>query len=64
MGTHLEERLPEELTLFNERRIVPENSAVYNPAFDVTPAAYVTAFITERGVLERGEIAALQPIET
>ena len=33
---------------------------VYNPAFDVTPAALITAFITERGVLHAGELAALQ----
>jgi methylthioribose-1-phosphate isomerase len=31
-------------------RIAPPNVEVYNPAFDVTPAAYVTAIITERGV--------------
>ena len=30
--------------------ILPEGSAVANPAFDVTPAALVTALITERGV--------------
>ena len=28
----------------------PENADVYNPAFDVTPAQYITAFITEYGV--------------
>lgn len=32
-------------------RIAPPGIEVYNPAFDVTPAAYVTAIITERGVL-------------
>jgi len=31
-------------------RIAPPNVEVYNPAFDVTPAAYVSAIITERGV--------------
>ncbi|MBN2841316.1 MAG: S-methyl-5-thioribose-1-phosphate isomerase [Coriobacteriia bacterium] len=31
-------------------RIAPPGIEVYNPAFDVTPAAYVTAIITERGV--------------
>lgn len=31
-------------------RIAPPNIEVYNPAFDVTPAEYVTAIITERGV--------------
>jgi methylthioribose-1-phosphate isomerase len=32
-------------------RIAPPNVDVYNPAFDVTPAKYVTAIITERGVV-------------
>jgi methylthioribose-1-phosphate isomerase len=32
-------------------RTTPPGVEVYNPAFDVTPAAYVTAFITERGVI-------------
>jgi methylthioribose-1-phosphate isomerase len=30
--------------------VAPENIAVENPAFDVTPARYVTAIISERGV--------------
>jgi methylthioribose-1-phosphate isomerase len=32
-------------------RVAPPNIEVYNPAFDVTPAAYVTAIVTERGVV-------------
>lgn len=32
------------------RRVVPEGVGVLNPAFDVTPAAYVTRLFTERGV--------------
>ena len=31
-------------------RIAPLNVPVFNPAFDVTPAEYITAIITERGV--------------
>jgi methylthioribose-1-phosphate isomerase len=31
-------------------RVAPPNVPVYNPAFDVTPARYITAIITERGV--------------
>jgi methylthioribose-1-phosphate isomerase len=30
--------------------VAPENIAVENPAFDVTPSRYVTAIISERGV--------------
>jgi len=32
-------------------RITPENSPARNPAFDVTPAKYITAFITEKGII-------------
>lgn len=60
----IEERAPDELTHFNARRIVPAAGAVYNPAFDITPAKFVTAFITERGVLLPDEIAALQSMKT
>jgi methylthioribose-1-phosphate isomerase len=31
--------------------MTPDGVAIENPAFDVTPARYVTAIITERGVL-------------
>jgi methylthioribose-1-phosphate isomerase len=34
-----------------EVQLVPDGTAAANPAFDVTPARLVTAFITERGVL-------------
>jgi methylthioribose-1-phosphate isomerase len=47
----IEERPAAELTAFNEREIVPPDANVYNPAFDVTPNRYITAFITERGVV-------------
>jgi methylthioribose-1-phosphate isomerase len=46
----IEERSAEEVTSFGGRRTAPEGIAVRNPAFDVTPARYVTAIITERGV--------------
>lgn len=44
-------------------RITPADSPAANPAFDVTPARLVTAFITERGVCaaDRASIAALFP---
>lgn len=46
----IEERDISEVTEAGDVRLAPEGVAVYNPAFDVTPAAYVTAIITERGV--------------
>ena len=47
----IEERASEEITQGLGRRIAPYGVGVYNPAFDVTPAQYITAFITERGVI-------------
>jgi len=46
----IEQRAGSEVTHMFGVHIAPENMAVQNPAFDVTPARYVTAIITERGV--------------
>jgi methylthioribose-1-phosphate isomerase len=46
----IEERPEEEITLVGDCRISPHGVQVANPAFDVTPARYITAIITERGV--------------
>ncbi|MTH54292.1 S-methyl-5-thioribose-1-phosphate isomerase [Bacillus mangrovi] len=47
----IEERDPEEITFAAGTRIAPEGVAVYNPAFDVTPAEFITGIITEKGVI-------------
>jgi methylthioribose-1-phosphate isomerase len=47
----IEERDPREITHPLGRPIAPEGIAVYNPAFDVTPAELITAIICERGVI-------------
>lgn len=46
----IEERDREEVTHIGGIRIAPEGIAVANPAFDVTPAKYITGIITEAGV--------------
>jgi methylthioribose-1-phosphate isomerase len=46
----IEQRDPREVTHIGGRQMAPEGVAVENPAFDVTPAKYVTAIITERGI--------------
>ncbi len=46
----IEERAPAEVTGFGSVRWAPLGVRVRNPAFDVTPAANVTAIITERGI--------------
>lgn len=70
-GIPIEERAEEEVTTLGGVRIAPEGVKVYNPAFDITPAELVTAFITEKGIIEPPfgeslqrlfeENAALQP---
>jgi methylthioribose-1-phosphate isomerase len=49
----IEERPAEEVISIAGVDTAPEGTAVLNPAFDVTPHQYVTAIITERGVLRR-----------
>lgn len=46
----IEERSPEEVTSLGGVRVAPEGVRVFNPAFDVTPAEFVSAIITDRGV--------------
>jgi methylthioribose-1-phosphate isomerase len=48
----IEQRSPEEITNGFGRRTAPEGIAVYNPAFDVTPAPLIRAIICERGLIE------------
>ncbi len=50
-GIPIEQRDGGEVTHFLGTRIAPDGIDVYNPAFDVTPARYVTALVTEKGVL-------------
>ena len=46
----IEQRAAAEVTHILGHRIAPPDTAVQNPAFDVTPARYITAIITEKGV--------------
>jgi len=47
----IEERSPEEVTHIQGVAIAPEGTEVQNPAFDVTPHQYITAIITESGII-------------
>ena len=49
-GIPIEERTDREVTHVGATRVTPEGALIRNPAFDVTPAKYVTAIITERGI--------------
>jgi methylthioribose-1-phosphate isomerase len=47
----IEERHEDEITQGFGKRTAPEGIKVYNPAFDITPSEYVTAIITEKGII-------------
>jgi methylthioribose-1-phosphate isomerase len=47
----IEERRPEEISRIAGMQIAPDGVVVYNPAFDMTPHDFITAIVTEAGVL-------------
>lgn len=47
----IEERDAKEVSTIGSNEIAPSKVQVYNPAFDVTPASLITAFVTEKGIL-------------
>ena len=59
----IEERDSIEVTHHGGKQLTPHGVGIYNPAFDVTPAKYVTAIITERGVLTAPYAEALEAME-
>jgi len=58
----IEERSPDEVTNVGGRRMTPDGIEALNPAFDVTPARFVSAFITERGVARSPYVESLQAL--
>jgi len=59
-GIPIEERDPAEVTGFRGVRCAPEGVSVFNPAFDVTPAALITGLITEKGVIARPDASKIR----
>ncbi|MFZ0746370.1 MAG: S-methyl-5-thioribose-1-phosphate isomerase [Terracidiphilus sp.] len=59
----IEERSPVEVTHHGGKQLTPNGVGICNPAFDVTPAKYVTAIITERGVLRAPYTESLKEME-
>ncbi|MCL2529199.1 MAG: S-methyl-5-thioribose-1-phosphate isomerase [Coriobacteriia bacterium] len=50
----IEQRSADEVSL-----VLPDNTQVFNPAFDITPHDLITAIITERGAFKPSELAAV-----
>ena len=57
----IETRSEDEVLTLGEVRLAPEGTRALNPAFDVTPAEYVTAFVTERGIVRPKDLGRLRP---
>jgi methylthioribose-1-phosphate isomerase len=59
----IEERSAVEVTHHGGKQLTPHGVSICNPAFDVTPAKYVTAIVTERGVLRAPYAESLREME-
>ncbi|MGB6973146.1 MAG: S-methyl-5-thioribose-1-phosphate isomerase [Terracidiphilus sp.] len=59
----IEERSATEVTHHGGKQLTPHGVGIRNPAFDVTPARYITAIITERGVLRAPYAESLKEME-
>jgi len=51
-GIPVEQRAPQEVTTLAGQPVAPAGTDAWNPAFDVTPPALITAIVTERGILK------------
>jgi methylthioribose-1-phosphate isomerase len=58
----IEERAPAEVTHLAGSAVAPAGVAVANPAFDVTPARYITAIVTDRGVARAPYLESLRSL--
>jgi len=56
----IEDRSEDEVLYIGEQRIAPLGSNARNPSFDVTPAKYVTGYITEKGILTKERISEMR----
>jgi methylthioribose-1-phosphate isomerase len=56
----IEQRNAKEVTHIAGKQMVPDGVSVENPAFDVTPAKYVSAIITERGIAREPYVESLE----
>jgi methylthioribose-1-phosphate isomerase len=60
----IEHRAAEEVTSFAGTPVAAAGSPAYNPAFDITPPALLTALVTERGVARPVNAGTLRDLET
>ena len=55
----IEERSAGEITQYKDHIIGPKAATVWNPVFDITPAKFVTALVTEKGVVEQPNLSKI-----
>ncbi len=58
----IEEREGTEVRQVRSEALAPENVAVFNPVFDVTPASLIDVIVTECGAIERPDQAAMSRV--
>ncbi len=58
----IEERPGVEVTHFRKEQTAPDGMKVYNPAFDVTPHRYISAIITEKGILRKPYLRSIRSL--
>jgi len=56
----IEQRAADEVRGGFGRQTVPDDVAVYSPAFDVTPAELIKGIVTEKGILVPGEFDVIR----
>jgi methylthioribose-1-phosphate isomerase len=61
-GIPIEQRAASEVTQVFGRQVAPPDIPVENPAFDVTPARYVSAIVTERGIARAPYLESLREL--
>ena len=58
----IEERSPQEVLHLDGHPIAPKESPARNPAFDVTPAKYITGIVTEKGIVKPSQLRSFAGI--
>jgi translation initiation factor eIF-2B subunit alpha/methylthioribose-1-phosphate isomerase len=58
-GIPIEERSQKEVLRIGSQSIGPKGAKALNPAFDVTPARYITGLITESGIIKPSRVCQL-----
>ena len=60
----IEERPADEVRKIGNVYIAPKKVKVFNPAFDVTPHRFITAIITEKGILQKPFVKSIKKVLT